>query len=118
MPKKNISLKKSLKNIRTSKPKRSKMRSLRKTSKPKRSVKKYIKKTSKPKMSVKKPKTKRRMSKKRMLKKVLTEQCRSAKIKRTMHEFKTGDLKLVNGKIVTNRKQAIAIALSQANRYC
>jgi hypothetical protein len=53
-----------------------------------------------------------------MLKKVLTEQCRSAKIKRTMHEFKTGDLKLVNGKVVTNRKQAIAIALSQANRYC
>jgi hypothetical protein len=92
-------------------------------SKPKR---KSLLKLSKRKLSKRKGSL-RKMSKrksllkskrKRMLKKVLTEQCRSAKIKRTMHEFKTGDLKLVNGKIVTNRKQAIAIALSQANRYC
>ncbi|NDC96527.1 hypothetical protein EB077_14580, partial [bacterium] len=44
--------------------------------------------------------------------------CRKQKIGRTIQEFKRGSLKLRNGKPVTNRRQAIAIALSQADRYC
>jgi hypothetical protein len=35
-----------------------------------------------------------------------------------MNEFKYGKLKSSSGKRVKNRKQAIAIALSQAERYC
>ena len=35
-----------------------------------------------------------------------------------MKEFKNQKLKLPNGKVVTNRKQGIAIALSVANKYC
>ena len=45
-------------------------------------------------------------------------ECRRKKISRTMGEFKRRSLKLRNGKPVTNRRQAIAIALSQADRYC
>lgn len=44
--------------------------------------------------------------------------CKRKKISRTMGEFKRKSLKLRNGKPVTNRRQAIAIALSQADRYC
>lgn len=36
------------------------------------------------------------------------------KIEETMHEFKKGDLKSGSGKKVTNRRQAIAIGLSEA----
>lgn len=41
-----------------------------------------------------------------------------AKVEKTMHEFKEGDLHSgsKHGPTVTNRKQAIAIALSQARR--
>lgn len=35
-----------------------------------------------------------------------------------MKEFKNKSLKMRNGKVVTNPKQAIAIALNSANRYC
>ena len=35
-----------------------------------------------------------------------------------MREFKYGKLKLRNNKTVENPKQAIAIALSEANRRC
>ena len=35
-----------------------------------------------------------------------------------MGEFKNGKLKMRNKKPVTNPKQAIAIALSEANKYC
>jgi hypothetical protein len=44
------------------------------------------------------------------------------KVHRTMHEFKVGELhswggpKKPKGKLVTDRRQAIAIALSQARR--
>ena len=37
-------------------------------------------------------------------------------IEATMREFKAGTLKSGSGKKVTNRKQAIAIALSEARR--
>jgi len=50
--------------------------------------------------------------------KVLLKQCRKEKISITMAEFKRGELKMRNKKQVANPKQAIAIALSQADRYC
>jgi len=37
-----------------------------------------------------------------------------AKVQTVMHEFKTGKLKSSSGQKVTNRKQAVAIALSEA----
>jgi hypothetical protein len=37
-------------------------------------------------------------------------------VKRVMHEFKVGSLKSSSGKKVTNPKQAVAIALSEARR--
>ena len=37
-----------------------------------------------------------------------------AKVEKVMHEFKTGALKSSSGQKVTNRKQAVAIALSEA----
>jgi hypothetical protein len=36
------------------------------------------------------------------------------KVEEVMHEFKRGDLKMKGGKTVRNRKQAIAIGLSEA----
>jgi hypothetical protein len=41
---------------------------------------------------------------------------RPGKVKRVMHEFKVGSLKSSSGKKVTNPKQAVAIALSEARR--
>jgi len=41
---------------------------------------------------------------------------RDAKVSKVMGEFKRGTLKSSSGKKVTNRKQAIAIALSEAKR--
>lgn len=38
------------------------------------------------------------------------------KIAKVMHEFKAGKLKSSSGQGVTNRKQAIAIAMSEAGR--
>lgn len=38
----------------------------------------------------------------------------SKKVKKVMHEFKAGDLRSSSGQKVTNRKQAVAIALSEA----
>jgi hypothetical protein len=38
------------------------------------------------------------------------------KVKKVMGEYKKGKLKLPSGKKVKNRKQAIAIALSEAKR--
>ena len=37
-----------------------------------------------------------------------------SKVKKVMHEFKEGKLKSSSGKKVTNRKQAVAVALSEA----
>ena len=43
----------------------------------------------------------------------------AAKVERTLHEFKVGTLRSGSkqGPKVTNRKQAIAIALSQGRKY-
>jgi hypothetical protein len=38
------------------------------------------------------------------------------KVEKAMHEFKRGKLKSGSGKKVTNKKQAIAIGLSQARK--
>jgi hypothetical protein len=70
-----------------------------------RTKKRTSKRSSKPKKRT--SKLKKRVSK-----------CRQSKIGRTMGEFKRSKLKLRNGRIVTNRRQAIAIALSQADRKC
>jgi hypothetical protein len=44
--------------------------------------------------------------------------CKKNKISTVMKEFKSKTLKTKQGKTVTNPKQAIAIALSVAKRYC
>lgn len=41
---------------------------------------------------------------------------RPAKVKKVLHEFKVGTLKSSSGKTVTKKKQAVAIALSEARR--
>ena len=46
------------------------------------------------------------------------QDCKKNKISTVMKEFKTKTLKTRQGKTVTNPKQAIAIALSVAKRYC
>lgn len=38
------------------------------------------------------------------------------KVKKVMHEFKEGKLKSGSGKKVSNRKQAVAVALSEARK--
>ena len=38
------------------------------------------------------------------------------KVKKVMHEFKEGKLKSSSGKKVTSRKQAVAVALSEARQ--
>lgn len=38
------------------------------------------------------------------------------KVEETMHEFKRGQLKSGSGKKVTNKKQAVAIGLSEARK--
>jgi hypothetical protein len=70
--------------------------------------------------------TKRASTKKRSVQKKATsdwtekllQKCRQAKIGITMREFNDKTLRLRNGQVVTNPKQAIAIALSQADRKC
>lgn len=39
------------------------------------------------------------------------------KVERVMKEYKSGELKSSSGKKVQSRKQAVAIALSEARRY-
>lgn len=41
---------------------------------------------------------------------------RPGKVKKVMHEFKVGTLKSSSGQPVTKKKQAVAIALSEARR--
>ena len=38
------------------------------------------------------------------------------KVKKVMHEFKEGTLKSGSGKKIANRKQAVAVALSEARK--
>ena len=44
--------------------------------------------------------------------------CAQKKIGKVMKEFKNRSLKRRDGVVVRNRKESIAIALSQARRYC
>ena len=46
------------------------------------------------------------------------DECMSKHIKETLDEFKMGTLKLRNNKIVTDKKQAIAIAINMAMKEC
>ena len=46
------------------------------------------------------------------------DQCKSNKIREVMEEFKSKELRTINNKVVTNQKQAIAIALNQAQAKC
>ena len=46
------------------------------------------------------------------------EKCSSNIIKKTIKEFNDKELKLNNNKIVKDKKQAIAIALTTANKKC
>lgn len=103
-PKKNL-LKNTSKKVKIKNKSKSKKNLIKKSSKnSKIKIKSKIKRNVKSNIKVK--------PKKSLLK------CRQSKIKKVMHEFKTKKLKLRNGRIVTNRKQGIAIALSEANRYC
>lgn len=49
-----------------------------------------------------------------MLKKMHTNKHQENKIEKVMHEFKSGGLRSSSGHKVTSRKQAIALALSEA----
>ena len=101
---------------------------IRKISKKRRKISKVPKRKSQPKKRISKsksqpkkriskikskvkPKTQKRVSNKQKL-------CKRKKISIVMGEFKRGNLKMRNKQVVTNPKQAIAIALSEANRYC
>lgn len=46
------------------------------------------------------------------------QKCRSEKVSLSMREFKSGELKSSANYKVTNRKQALAIGLSEACRKC
>ena len=46
----------------------------------------------------------------------ISKKRKSNKIEKVMHEYKTGTLKSSSGKKVKSRRQAIAIALSEAER--
>jgi hypothetical protein len=46
------------------------------------------------------------------------EKCRDNIMKKTMKEFETRTLKLRNGKVITNNKQAVAIALNKIEDEC
>lgn len=88
----------------------------------KRSSLKKNTKSSKKRYSLKKKiKSPKKLS---SLKKALTKkeeknkECRKNKISTVMREFKDKKLKTRAGYIVTNPKQAIAIALSEASRFC
>ena len=48
--------------------------------------------------------------------KIKKQVTRPGKIKKVMGEYKSGKLKTSSGKKVTNRKQAIAIALNKAKK--
>ena len=65
-----------------------------------------------------KKKVVKKHAKKRVSKKVIKSKAGKAKIKKVMHEMKEGELHSGSkkGPVVTNPKQAIAIALSEARR--
>ena len=101
---------------RKSKSPKRKSRSIKHKSKsPKRKSKSPKRKSKSPKRKSKSSKRKSRSPKRKSKK----ETCKSKKIAKTLKEFKNKNLKRsYDNKIVTDRKQAIAIALSTANRKC
>lgn len=46
------------------------------------------------------------------------KECKRKKIGATMHEFKAGRLKSGTGAIIKNRRQAMAIAIPNAEKLC
>ena len=62
--------------------------------------------------------SKKRISKTKKIKKSNYENCKKNIVGQDMRLFKQGKLKLRNKQPVTNRKQAIAIALSMAEKKC
>ena len=46
------------------------------------------------------------------------DMCMKQNMDKILHEFKTGKLKLRNGKLVEDRKQAIAIAINTSMKQC
>ena len=46
------------------------------------------------------------------------DECTGKKVAKVMKEFEKGKLKQRDGKVITNRKQAVAIGLSQAEEEC
>jgi hypothetical protein len=117
---KKISRRKSTKKI--SRRKVSRKKSTKKVSRKKVSRKKSTKKVSRKKSTkkVSRKKSTKKVSRKKSTKKVSSRKniCRKNKIGRVMKEFKSGKLKMKSGNIVTKRKQAIAIALSESDKYC
>ena len=85
---------------------------------PRKKSKMMSKKMISKKMISKKKMSKKKMSKKNVKRKSKKSTCKKKKIKTVMHEFKYKKLRSSSGKKVINRKQAIAIALSMANKYC
>jgi Mg-chelatase subunit ChlI len=96
----------------------SKKRSSKKTSSTskKRSSKKTSSKSKKRSTKKTSSKSKKRSSKEKQS--VKYEECKKNKIATVMREFKNKKLKAKPGYTVTNPKQAIAIALSEAKRFC
>ena len=78
------------------------------------------KKTSSKKSTAKKASSAKSTAKKTSSKKSAAKKSTSgkgrAKVSKVMHEYKTGELKSGSGKKLTNRKQAVAVALSEARR--
>jgi hypothetical protein len=109
---KKISRRKSTKKVSRKKVSRRKV-SRKKVSRKKVSRRKSTKKVSRKKST-------KKVSRKKSTKKVSSRKniCRKNKIGRVMKEFKSGKLKMKSGNIVTKRKQAIAIALSESDKYC
>ena len=55
------------------------------------------------------------ISRAQMSKEIMQSPAQKRKVKKVMSEYKSGDLKSGSGKKVTNRDQAVAIAMSEAN---
>ncbi len=101
------------------KSKTKKISSIRSKTKKRSSIRSKTKKRSSIRSKTKKRSSIRSKTKKRSsIKYIKQKQCRKKKVSIVMGEFKSGKLKMRNKKLVTNPRQAIAIALSEADRYC
>lgn len=73
---------------------------------------------SKSKRSYSRSKKNSKRSKKKAFNKSKYGECQQKKMKQVMGEYSRGDLKQRNGKIITDRKQAVAVGLSKSQREC